>query len=101
MPDFGLTPASEREGYPMVFVDWIDSCEPNPNAEITAYELPEPQRIFQAGFLVQDAESHIVVAGALKPETETYDYTIAIPRVSICAIRYCEITTADSGDLGE
>ena len=80
-----------REGYPCVFVDWVDSCEPVPNAEINAYELPAPQRIFQAGFLVQDDEDHIVVAGGLKPEQETYDYTIAIPRCAIVAIRYLTI----------
>jgi hypothetical protein len=82
---------SVREGYPVVFVDWVDSCEPVPNAEITAYELPTPQRIFQAGFLVQDDEDHICVAGGLKPECETYDYVIAIPRCSIVAIRYLTI----------
>lgn len=82
---------SVREGYPVVFVDWVDSCEPIPNAEISAYDLPQPQRIFQVGFLVQDDEDHVCVAGGLKPETETYDYVIAIPRCSIVAIRYLTI----------
>lgn len=81
---------TRSEGYPFVFVDWVDSCEPVPNSDITAYELPEPQRIFQAGFLVGDAEDHVTIAGAIKPQLETYDYVITIPRVAIVAIRYLQ-----------
>lgn len=77
----------EHEGYPLVFVDWVDSCENKDNSDLGVYDLPEPQRIFQAGFLVQDTEDYIVVAGAIKPALETFDYCIAIPRVAINAIR--------------
>lgn len=77
-----------REGYPLVFVDWVDSCEPADNSDLSAYELPEPQRIFQCGFMVEEAEDHIVIAGAMKPALETYDYCIAIPRVAINGIRH-------------
>jgi len=87
-----------REGYALVFVDWVDSCEPQDNSDITAYELPEPQRIFQCGFLIHEEESHIVVAGALKPQNETYDYVISIPRVAIVSIRYLNTGGCDGED---
>lgn len=76
-----------RDGYPLVFVDWTDSCEVADNSDLTAYELPEPQRLFQCGFLIHDEEDYICVAGAIKPALETFDYVIAIPRVAICSIR--------------
>ena len=57
------------------------------NSDLTIMELPEPQRLFQCGFLVHDDEDYIVVAGAIKPALETFDYAIAIPRVAINAIR--------------
>ena len=79
----------ERDGYPFVFVDWVDSAEnaENHNSDIGIYELPEPQRIFQCGFLIHEEEGYICVAGAVKPAIELYDYVIAIPRVAINAIR--------------
>ena len=87
---------STRDGYPLVFVDWVDSCQPaEPNSDVNAYDLPEPQRLFQAGFLVHEEEDHVVVAGALKPALETFDFLIAIPRVAIVSIRYL---TTESGD---
>ena len=76
-----------REGYPLVVVDWIDSCENQDNSDVGVYELPEPQRIFQCGFMIHEEEGFVVIAGALKPVLETYDYCIAIPRVSINTIR--------------
>ena len=42
---------TRSEGYPFVFVDWVDSCEPVPNSDITAYELPEPQKDLPSWFL--------------------------------------------------
>ncbi|MEE2887527.1 MAG: hypothetical protein VX951_08855 [Planctomycetota bacterium] len=81
---------SRNEGYPLVFVHWVDSCEPADNSDIGAYDMPEPQAIMQCGFLVHDEEDHIVIAGGLKPALETYDYVIAIPRVAVAAIRYLE-----------
>tara|TARA_R100001163_G_scaffold64391_1_gene58492 strand:+ start:1000 stop:1299 length:300 start_codon:yes stop_codon:yes gene_type:complete len=80
----------KNEGYPLVFVHWIDSCEPQDNSDISAYELPSPQHLMQCGFLVHEEEDYIVVAGALKPALETYDYVISIPRVAVNAIRYLE-----------
>ena len=82
-----------RDGYPFVFVDWVDSCENADNADINIYDLPEPQRIFQCGFLVHDEEGFVVIAGAVKPANETYDYCIAVPRVAINAIRYLGFST--------
>jgi hypothetical protein len=84
-----------RDGYSAVFVDWVDSCESVPNSDLSIYELPSPQRIFQAGFLVHDDEDHIVVAGGMKPDLETYDYVIAIPRCAIVAIRYLTIEESE------
>ena len=88
--------ARAREGYPLVFVDWIDSAENMDNSDINVYDLPEPQRIFQCGFLVHDEEMYVVIAGAMKPMCETYDYCIAIPRVAINTIRTLRI----AGDEG-
>ena len=88
MTEDGERDLKEREGYPFVFVDWVDSAENVENSDLGIYELPEPQRIFQCGFLVHDEEGYICVAGAVKPVLETYDYVIAIPRVAINAIRY-------------
>jgi len=88
---------SNRDGYPLVFVDWVDSAENVDNSDQNAYELPEPQRIFQCGFLVHDEEEYIVVAGAMKPMLETYDYCIAIPRVAINAIRQMNFLERPSG----
>ena len=81
---------SRNDGYPLVFVHWVDSCEPADNSDVSAYELPTPQSLMQCGFLIHDEEDYIVIAGALKPALETYDYCIAIPRVAINAIRYLE-----------
>ena len=67
----------------MVLVEWVDSCEPDPNAEVERHELPGPQRIYQCGFLVKEDGDHIVVAGASKPQLETFDYVIAIPRCAV------------------
>ncbi len=80
--------AREREGYPFVFVSWVDSCENEDNSDIDVYTLPEPQQIAQVGLLVHDEDGYICVAGAIKPGLETYDYVIAIPRCAINSIRY-------------
>lgn len=77
----------ERDGYAFVFVDWVDSAEPMDNSDIGIYELPEPQRIFQCGFLIHEEEGYVVIAGAVKPSIEHFDYVISIPRVAINAIR--------------
>jgi hypothetical protein len=88
-----------RDGFPLIFVDWVDSAENKDNSDLSVYELPEPQRIFQAGFLVQDTEEYIVIAGAVKPALETFDYAIAIPRVSINAIRTLGMESSKHEDL--
>ena len=91
-----MTVATPTNGYRLVFVDWLDSCEPADNAEINVYELPEPQRIFQSGFLVHEEEDYVVIAGGMKPALETWDYVIAIPRVSIVTIRDLELAREES-----
>ena len=83
------------DGYRLCFVDWVDSCEQTPNADLSVYEFPEPQRIFQAGFLVHEEDDYIVLAGGLKPASETFDYVIAIPRVSIVTIRDLDMSRGD------
>ena len=101
MPNNDELAAKERGGYPIVFVDWVDSCEQldaaGRNSEINLYDLPEPQRIFQSGFLIHNDPDYIVVAGGMKPELETFDYVISIPRVAIHIIRYLEITKENVG----
>jgi hypothetical protein len=87
MKDFDCGPDGPGRGYDLVFVHWIDSCEPADNSDINAYELPTPQNIFQSGFMVHEEEDHIVVAGGLKPECETYDYVISIPRCAVISLR--------------
>ena len=69
--------------YAMVCVEWIDSCEPADNAEISRGDIPEPQRIFQVGLLVKETKEYISIAGAWKPECKTFDYVISIPRFAI------------------
>lgn len=88
-----------RDGFPLIFVDWVDSAENKDNSDLSIYDLPEPQRIFQAGFLVQDTEDYIVIAGAVKPALETFDYCIAIPRVAINAIRSLVMESSKQEDL--
>ena len=87
-----------NEGYPLVFVHWLDSCEPEDNSDVGAYDLPSPQNIMQCGFLVHEEEEYICVAGALKPALETYDYVIAIPRIAVNSIRYLEPHTGSVDD---
>lgn len=72
----------------VVMVRWIDSCEPQDNAEIELHELPVPQDIESYGVLLRSQPDHVVIAGAVKSVAgvvggDTYDYVIAIPSVSI------------------
>tara|TARA_Y100000589_G_scaffold222388_1_gene209925 strand:+ start:3223 stop:3519 length:297 start_codon:yes stop_codon:yes gene_type:complete len=87
-----------KEGYSLVFVDWVDSCEPADNSDIDVYDMPEPQRLFNVGFLLHDEEDHIVVAGGFKPALETFDYVIAIPRVAINAIRPLDMFSGNTNE---
>ena len=74
--------------FELVKVEWIDSAEREPNVDLLEKEFPEPQIIQQAGFLVQDNESYVVIAGALKPpvsgdDEDSFDYVIAIPKIAV------------------
>tara|TARA_Y100001938_G_scaffold149988_1_gene239070 strand:+ start:7628 stop:7909 length:282 start_codon:yes stop_codon:yes gene_type:complete len=74
--------------YKMVYVIWIDSCEPGENAEVELNEIPTPQVIQQVGMLIRDEEDYITMAGAWKPELKTMDYVITIPKFAITSIYY-------------
>jgi hypothetical protein len=73
--------------YSMVWVEWVDSCEPADNSEIERHEIPEVQRIYQVGFLIRDTESSISVGGAWKPDLNTFDYVITIPKFAISQMK--------------
>tara|TARA_Y100001938_G_C8092220_1_gene435741 strand:- start:765 stop:1025 length:261 start_codon:yes stop_codon:yes gene_type:complete len=79
-----MDPASPHDKeFPTIKVEWTDSCEPADNAEIEKHEIPDCQQIIQVGFLIRETDSSISVAGAWKPETDTFDYVITIPRFAI------------------
>lgn len=86
---------SSRDGYPIVLVDWTDSCENADNSDVGIYDLPSPQRLFYAGFIIHEEEDYVVIAGGIKPAQETYDNTMAIPRCSINSMRYLNPTPAE------
>tara|TARA_Y100000593_G_scaffold72696_1_gene133547 strand:+ start:127 stop:405 length:279 start_codon:yes stop_codon:yes gene_type:complete len=74
--------------FELVMVEWLDSAERDPNVDLFEKEFPEPQLIHQAGFLVQDNDSYVVIAGAIKPPAlgdgeDSFDYVIAIPKFAI------------------
>ena len=69
--------------YPMVCVEWIDSCEPGDNSEVTMHEVPKPMLMFQVGLLIKDEVDYLSVAGAWKPEDKDFDYVISIPKVAV------------------
>jgi len=69
--------------YPLVCVEWIDSCEPMENAEVEASSIPEPQQIYQVGLLIKQTKDYVTIAGAWKPECRTFDYVITIPSASV------------------
>ena len=73
----------------LVMVVWLDSCEPEPNADLTILDLPEPQLITSLGFLIREADEYLTIAGNHKVPTEgkddhTWDYVTTIPK---CAVR--------------
>jgi hypothetical protein len=72
----------------IVIVEWVDSAEPANNSDIEPADFPAPQSLTNTGYLVEEHDSYIVVAGAMKsdPSLTTYDYVIAIPRVAIRSI---------------
>ena len=72
----------------MVKVTWLDSAEPMDNSDLEISELLSPQILENVGYLMIEAEDHIVLVGGIKPPMigqmlPTYDYAIAIPRCSI------------------
>ena len=69
--------------YSMVCVEWIDSCEPDDNAEVPMHEVPKPQQIYQVGLLIKDEKNFISVAGAWKSEDKVFDYVITIPKSAV------------------
>ena len=74
---------NNKNRWPLVIVEWIDSCEPAVNAEVEPHEIPEPQYITQVGILIQETELSVSVAGASKEDPVCFDYVITIPRVAI------------------
>tara|TARA_Y100000310_G_scaffold247199_1_gene252744 strand:+ start:729 stop:1031 length:303 start_codon:yes stop_codon:yes gene_type:complete len=87
------------DGFSVVFVDWLDSCENRDNSDQTVYELPSPQRLFYVGFMVHEEDDHVVIASGIKPELETFDYAIAIPRVAINNIRHLTMCRPEQDDM--
>ena len=79
----GKKRSSFKSPYRMVWVEWVDSCEPEVNSEIGEHEIPGLQTIIQVGHLVQETEKSVSIAGAWKPELETFDYVITIPKVAV------------------
>jgi len=76
-----------KHKYNPVIIYWIDSCQPFDNSEVGRHEIPEPQNIEQCGFLINETEEYISVAGAVKhvPE-EVFDYVISIPMSAVTKI---------------
>ena len=73
--------------YPLVGIEWVDSCEPADNSEVEEYDIPEPQILYQVGHLIKTTDEYISVAGCYKPKCGTFDYVITIPRLSIRKMR--------------
>ncbi len=80
-------PKKFKPPYPLVWVEWVDSCEPANNAEVEEHEIPSPQKLIQVGHLVKTTDDAISVAGCFKPESKSYDYVITIPRFAVSKIR--------------
>ena len=80
----------DRVPHPMIVCEWLDSAEPEINAEVVESEFPEPQVIYQIGMLVNETDTYITIAGAWKPmaagNEDSYDYVISVPRVAIIRI---------------
>ena len=75
-----------KDAYPFARVEWVDSCEPAYISEIEEDEIPEVQLILQVGFLIKETERSVSIAGAWKPDLDTFDYVITIPRSTINSI---------------
>jgi len=73
--------------WPLVLVEWMDSCEPEingQNAEIPIPdEIPEPQTIISVGHLIRETETYVTLAGGWKPDLDTADYVITILKGSV------------------
>ena len=85
----------------IVVVRWIDSCDTKDDCEVELHQLPRPRDIEQYGLLLKVEPEHIVIAGAVKGDagtqgSDTYDYVIAIPTVSI--LHWQPLTKGTVGD---
>lgn len=85
--------------YPLVLIDWTDSCENVENADQLISDLPEPERIFQVGFMVVNDPGYVTIAGGAKIESGTLDYAISIPRCAITSIRYLAVCEGPPGGV--
>jgi hypothetical protein len=79
-----------RKAYPVALVKWSDSCEPTPNAEVELTDIPTPQVIYQAGFLVENNVDYVSIAGGWTPELKTFDYVISIPSHAVLDLQIIE-----------
>jgi hypothetical protein len=82
----------------IVIVEWTDSAEPASNSDVEPADFPAPQILTNTGYLVEEHDSYIVVAGAMKPDPSltTYDYVIAIPRVALISME--DLVRAGKGE---
>jgi hypothetical protein len=83
--------AKFKPKYPLVWVEWVDSCELSINAEVEEHEIPDLQNLIQVGHLIKETDDAISVAGCYKPKCKSYDYVITIPRFAILKIRRLKI----------
>ena len=70
-----------------VEVEWLDSCMPEVNSEVLEEDIPEPDVITQAGFLVKRTTDYLSIAGGIKRDPLCFDFVITIPMVSVLYIR--------------
>ena len=77
---------SEPTPYPIVMVQWVDSCEPADNSEVEDHDIPEPQVLYQVGHLIRETEQYLSVAGCYKPLLCTFDYVITIPMSAVTEV---------------
>ena len=74
--------------YSIVYIYWVDSCEPSENSEVETCDIPSPQAIQSVGFLIKETKEYVSIAGACKKELMTFDYVISIPKKAIITIYY-------------
>ena len=73
-----------KHHFPLVFVEWEDSCEPADNAEVEIPEgIPEPMTILSVGHMIRETDTYVTLAGGYKPDLRTADYVLTIVKSSI------------------